>query len=241
MPKVAWFSFGGVLISVGLKVLFDNSIAGAFVLFCVGVIIAVLAYCGVLGEEVEETALSLNLPIEPKLSPQPAECHEVLSLSFDANDPQCKQQEGVPAIPHHLFRVRVNNNTQKTTHNVRVQLEDVPRSLSKLQGVELQVRHHQGTSKNDVTGGGKEYWDFLEYNSYDIAICQPVLHICHVVTSVPRHIPAADCRFMLRAHSEEGASNPMMLSFSLTGNSCQVDEESLETRQITAIGSEPTT
>ncbi len=171
------------------------------------------------GRETEEALSIAGGAFRPEPEPLP---RKPLLLSFDPNDPSCKQSEGVPSIPHHLFRVRVNNGNSTPNHRVKVVVESAS-SLPKHQGVELQVRHHRGISTIDVSGDGKEYFDLLEYNSYDIATNRPVLHLCHVTSSVDKSIPVGDYRVTLRAYSEEGASNSLVLTFRcLSRDSCEL-------------------
>jgi hypothetical protein len=76
MSKAVWFTFGGAIIMVALKVLFDT-VGGALALFLAGALIMVLAYFDVLGRE-DTTAIEIfpkgpaaaDKPIgEPSLSP----------------------------------------------------------------------------------------------------------------------------------------------------------------------------
>jgi hypothetical protein len=136
-----------------------------------------------------------------------------LSLCFDPNDAPCRQHEEPLIIPHHLFRVRVNNDSPHTAHKARVLIETAPTDLAKFQGVELQVRHNLGVSVKDIGAHGKEYFDFLDYNSYDIAVNQPVLHICHVAASLGRRVLDADYEFGLKAFSEERSSDEIRVRF----------------------------
>jgi hypothetical protein len=138
-----------------------------------------------------------------------------LELSFDPSDSSCKQHEGPEIIPHDLFRVRANNRSSHVAHEVRVVIEETPPALPKLQGTELQVRHNVGVSTKDIGIRGREYYDFLEYNSYDVGTNQPVMLVHHTVGHLDKHIQAVDCQFALRAYSEEARSNIITLRFTL--------------------------
>ena len=68
MPKAAWFTFGGGLMFVALKVLFD-SVGLAFVLVFFGALVMILAHRGVLGKDANQVEAAMVLGMALQQSP----------------------------------------------------------------------------------------------------------------------------------------------------------------------------